>query len=74
MSKAMQYYLSKGCLSLKGSSETAQFTEYWNNLFDNFNRTLPWQGLKLNSDGFQVKLKGLNSVCLFYGTTIIPNT
>lgn len=61
----MQYYLSKGCLTLKGSSETVQFTEYWNNLFDNFNRNLPWQGLKLNSDGFQVKLKGLNYVCLF---------
>uniref|UniRef100_A0A2S2NVR6 Transposable element P transposase-like GTP-binding insertion domain-containing protein n=1 Tax=Schizaphis graminum TaxID=13262 RepID=A0A2S2NVR6_SCHGA len=54
MSKAMQYYLSKGCLNLKDSSETAKFTEYWNNLFDNFNQTLPWQRLKLNSDGFQV--------------------
>lgn len=70
----MQYYLSKRCLSLKGSSETAKFTEYWNNLFDNFNRTIPWQGRKLNSDGFQVKLKGLNCCCLFYGKTIIPNT
>lgn len=56
MSKAINYYESKGCLMLKGSAETAKFAEYWNNLFDSFNRNLPWQGLKLDdSQGFQVK-------------------
>lgn len=54
MAKAMKYYTSKGCLSLKGSSETAKFTEFWNDLFDNFNRNLPWQGLKLGNEGFEV--------------------
>lgn len=52
----MQYYSDKGCLLLKGSTETIRFTEFWNNLFDNFNRNLPWQGLKLNDNAFQVRL------------------
>jgi len=57
MAKAMRYYKSKNCLMLKGSDETANFTEFWNNLFDNLNRNLPWQGLKIDdSEGFQVKL------------------
>ena len=43
--KAMKYYKSKGNLMLKESEETTNFIEFWNNLFDNFNRTLPWQGL-----------------------------
>lgn len=51
----MQYYKSKGNLMLEGSEVTIQFTEFWNNLFDSFNRTLQWQGMKLNDDeGFQV--------------------
>jgi len=55
MAKAMKYYKSKGNLMLKGSEETTNFIEFWNNLFDNFNRTLPWLGLRLNDDeGFQV--------------------
>jgi len=55
MVKAMEYYKSKGNLMLKGSEETINFIEFWNNLFDSFNRTLPWQGLRLNDDeGFQV--------------------
>lgn len=42
---------------LKGSDETAYFTEFWNNLFDNLNRNLPWQGLKLDDiDKFKVML------------------
>jgi len=41
-------------LTLKGSEETAKFTEFWNSLFDNFNRNLPWQGLKIDSEGYQV--------------------
>lgn len=42
---------------LEGSEETIKFIEFWNNLFDSFNRTLPWQGLKLNDDeGFQVNI------------------
>ncbi|CAI6347549.1 unnamed protein product [Macrosiphum euphorbiae] len=54
MAKAMRYYKSKGCVMLKSSDETANFTEFWNNLFDNLNRNLPWQGLKLNDlDGFK---------------------
>lgn len=56
MAKAMRYYKSKGCLALKSSAETADFTDFWNSLFDNFNRTLPWQGLKLENEGFQVQL------------------
>lgn len=41
---------------LKGSTEKAKFAEYWNNLFDAFNRNLPCQGLKLDDlQGFQVK-------------------
>lgn len=55
MVKAMEYYKSKGNLMLRGSEETINFIEFWNNLFDSFNRTLPWQGLRLNNDeGFQV--------------------
>lgn len=55
MAKAMKYNKSKGNCMLKGSEETTHFVEFWNNLFDNFNRTLPWQGLRLNNDeGFQV--------------------
>lgn len=55
MAKAMRYYTNKGVLMLKGSSETAKFVEYWNNLFDNFNRNLPWQGIKINDNqAFQV--------------------
>jgi len=46
--------MNKGCKMLKGATQTANFTEYWNNLFDNFNRNLPWQGLKLGDDGFEV--------------------
>lgn len=56
MAKAMRYYKSRGCLALKGSAETADFTDFWNRLFENFNRTLPWQGLKLENEGFQVQL------------------
>lgn len=42
---------------LKGSDETAKFTEFWNNLFDIFNRNLPWQGIKSDdNEAFQVKL------------------
>lgn len=39
---------------LKIATQTANFTEYWNNLFDKFNWNLPWQGLKLGNDGFEV--------------------
>lgn len=57
MAKAMRYYKSKRCVMLKSSDETANFTEFWNNSFDNLNRNLPWQGLKLNDlDGFKVML------------------
>lgn len=42
----MQFYTNKGCLGLNGSSETSDFTLFWNNLFDNFNRNKPWKGLK----------------------------
>lgn len=57
MAKAMRYYKSKGCVMLKGSDETANFTEFWNNLFDNLNRNLPWQGLKLDDlDEFKVMI------------------
>ncbi|KAE9522708.1 hypothetical protein AGLY_016891 [Aphis glycines] len=41
MAHALRFYLKKGV------SETANFVEYWNNLFDNFNRILPWQGLRI---------------------------
>lgn len=54
MAQAMKYYKKKGVLTLKGSEETAKFTEFWNSLFDNFNRNLPWQGLKIDSEGYQV--------------------
>lgn len=54
MAQAMKYYKNKGVLTLKGSEETANFTEFWNNLFDVFNRNLPWQGLKIDSEDFQV--------------------
>jgi len=55
MVKAMEYYTSKGNLMLRGSEETIKFIEFWNNLFDSFNRILPWQGLRLNDDErFQV--------------------
>lgn len=56
MAQAMKYYKNKGVLTLKGSEETAKFTEFWNNLFDNFNRNLPWQGLKIDSEDFQVRM------------------
>lgn len=66
MAKALSYYTNKGCLMLKGSSETAKFVEFWNNLFDAFNRNLPWQGLKSNDElGFQVKLIILYNYYLF---------
>lgn len=56
MAKAMRYYTSKGNVMLKGSEETSNFVEFWNNLFDNFNRILPWKRLKLDdNEGFQVK-------------------
>lgn len=56
MANALRYYESKGNIMLKHCSETANFIEFWNNLFDNFNRNLPWQGLKLcDKEGFQVK-------------------
>lgn len=61
MAKAMQFYRNNGCLQLKGSTETSDFTLYWNNLFDNFNRNLPWQGLKKGNEGFQV-----NKILLFF--------
>lgn len=55
LAKAMRYYTSKGNIMLKGSEETSNFIEFWSNLFDNFNRILPWQGLKLDdNEGFQV--------------------
>lgn len=55
MAKAIKYYRSKGNIMLKGSEETKSFVEFWNNLFDNFNRNLPWQRLKLDdNEGFQV--------------------
>jgi len=47
MAQALRFYMKKGCLMLKGASETANFVEYWYNLFDNFNRILPWQGLRI---------------------------
>jgi len=56
MAQAMKYYKNKGVLTLKGSEETAKFTEFWNSLFDNFNRNLPWQGLKIDSEDFQVRM------------------
>lgn len=62
MAKAIRFYTQRGCLNLKGSEETAKFVEYWNNIFDQFNRTLPWQGLKINDEGFQVK----NTYCVNY--------
>lgn len=32
-------------------------SQFWNNLFDNLNRNLPWQGLKIDdNEGFQVNL------------------
>lgn len=54
MAHAIQFHMKKGCLMLKGATETANFVEYWNNLFDNFNRNLPWQGIKIGDEGFQV--------------------
>lgn len=57
MAHALRFYLKKGCLMLKGASETANFVEYWNNLFDNFNRILPWQGLRIGDEGFEVDTK-----------------
>lgn len=54
MAQAMKYYKNKGVLTLKGSEETAKFTEFWNSLFDNLNTNLPWQGLKIDSEDFQV--------------------
>jgi len=62
----LSYYTNKGCLMLKGSSETAKFLEFLNNLFDAFNRNLPWQGLKSNDElGFRVKLIILYNYYLF---------
>jgi len=56
MANAIRFYESKGNLMLKDSNETANFVEFFNDLFDNFNRNLPWQGLKLdNEEGFQLK-------------------
>lgn len=56
MANAIRFYESKGNQMLKDSNETADFVEFFNDLFDNFNRNLPWQGLKLdNEEGFQVK-------------------
>lgn len=56
MANAIRFYESKGNLMLKDSNETADFVEFLNDLFDNFNRNLSWQGLKLdNEEGFQVK-------------------
>jgi len=56
MANAIRFYESKENLMLKDSNETADFVEFWNDLFDNFNRNLSWQGLKLdNEEGFQVK-------------------
>lgn len=54
MAHTIRFYVKKGCLMLKGATETANFVEYWNNLFDNFNRNLPWQGIKIGDEGFQV--------------------
>jgi len=54
MAQAMKYYKNKGVITLKVSEETAKFTEFWNSSFDNFNRNLPWQGLKIDSEDFQV--------------------
>jgi len=48
MAFASRFYMNKG------ATQTENFTKYWNNLFDNFNRNLPWQGLKLCNDGFEV--------------------
>jgi len=52
MACALRFYMNKDCKMLKGVTQT--LTEYWNNLFDNYNRNLPWQGLKLGDDGFEV--------------------
>jgi len=54
MACALRFYMKKGSLMLKRATETAYFTKYWNNLFDNLNRNLPRQGLKLDDDGFEV--------------------
>jgi len=69
MAKAMKYYTSKGNIMLKGSEETSRFVEFWNNLFDNFNRNLPWQGIKLDDNGFQVN----NIIFIFYIKYFIMN-
>jgi len=67
MAKAIKYYKSKGNLMLKGSEETTNIVEFWNNLFDCFNRTLPWKDLRLNDDeGFQVKIILLYYLHLIY--------
>ncbi|KAL4082605.1 hypothetical protein QTP88_029783 [Uroleucon formosanum] len=52
--KAMQFYRNNGCLQLKDSTVTSDFTLYRNNVFDNFNRNLPWQGLRKGDEGFQI--------------------
>lgn len=44
----MKYYKTIGNLMLKRSKGTTRFIEFWNDLFDNFNRKLEWQGLRLN--------------------------
>lgn len=56
----MQFYRNNGCLQLKDSTVTSDFTLYRNNVFDNFNRNLPWQGLRKGDEGFQV-----NNILLF---------
>ncbi|CAI6343939.1 unnamed protein product [Macrosiphum euphorbiae] len=60
MAQALRFYMKKGCLMLKGASETANFVEYWNNLFDNFNRILPWQGLRIGDEGFEKFYDAIN--------------
>lgn len=67
MANVIRFYESKGSLMLNNAGETANFVEFWNNLFDNFNRNLPWQGLKSSNDeGFQVIQLLINVQALKY--------
>ncbi|KAE9523024.1 hypothetical protein AGLY_016655 [Aphis glycines] len=64
MAKAMQFYRNNGCLQLKGSTETSDFTLYWNNVF-NFENALSY----LNWWEDEMKIKKIDPKDFFTMTT-----
>lgn len=55
MAKSIQFFRNYVKIdSLKDSFEIEQFTEIFDKLFDIFNRKYPAEGIKMNSNDFEV--------------------